>query len=304
MTWLRERILIEGIMPERALLRLKRANIDVYNVKKVQKNQILLSVNKKDSKKVFAIYPNVCYNISVYTPYVTKHVGYEGMAKYLETAKNRVGLLLGGLLFLGSTLFFNGFVFGVDFIGSDVYKREVYMALEEGGIAPFHPYTTGNEDWICSQILRLDRVEFCSIKKEGLRTKVEIRLSPFSTSTLQKGDMIVKHTGEIIALTVLRGSALKKIGDTVTAGESLVGGYFSTETGEQVRVEPIARARIACTYEEKIEAENKTQAFAIAYLNAELGAEDCVKQTIVESTEQETIFYVKIEYETIETVNF
>ena len=34
------RFLIEGIMPERALLRLKRAKIAVYHVKKLQKNQM------------------------------------------------------------------------------------------------------------------------------------------------------------------------------------------------------------------------------------------------------------------------
>ena len=50
----RERLAIEGIMPERALLRLKRAGIDVFDVKKPQKNQILLSVKAKDCEKVFA----------------------------------------------------------------------------------------------------------------------------------------------------------------------------------------------------------------------------------------------------------
>ena len=38
------RFVIEGIMPERALLRLKRAGIAVYHVKKRQKNQILLKL--------------------------------------------------------------------------------------------------------------------------------------------------------------------------------------------------------------------------------------------------------------------
>ena len=55
----RDKILIEGLMPERALLRLRRVGIGVYNAKKIEKNQILFSVNKKDTEKVFAIYPTL-----------------------------------------------------------------------------------------------------------------------------------------------------------------------------------------------------------------------------------------------------
>ena len=71
----RQRLLIEGIMPERALLRLRREKIAVYNVKKRGKTQILLSVKRKDTQKVFAIYPNVCYNDNAYSPYSVKKLG-------------------------------------------------------------------------------------------------------------------------------------------------------------------------------------------------------------------------------------
>ncbi len=95
----RHRFSVEGIMPERALLRLQRAGICVYNAQKIKKNQILFSVSAKDSEKVFAIYPNVCYNISAYSPFVVRKIGVEGIAKYVELFQKRVGFLLGGLLF-------------------------------------------------------------------------------------------------------------------------------------------------------------------------------------------------------------
>ena len=59
---LKDRLQIEGIMPERALLRLRRAQIPLYNVKKIAKNRILFRVKRKDVEKIFAIYPNICYN--------------------------------------------------------------------------------------------------------------------------------------------------------------------------------------------------------------------------------------------------
>ena len=48
-----EKIVIEGIMPERALSKLQREGICVYHAKKLKKNQILLSVKKKDTEKQF-----------------------------------------------------------------------------------------------------------------------------------------------------------------------------------------------------------------------------------------------------------
>ena len=99
-----EKIVIEGIMPERALSKLQREGICVYHAKKLKKNQILLSVKKKDTEKVFAICPNVCYNVSVYSPYTAKRVGSEGLLAVLDWSKKRMGVLLGALLFLSCTL--------------------------------------------------------------------------------------------------------------------------------------------------------------------------------------------------------
>ena len=65
MSLFRERMIIEGLMPERALLRLRRAQIPIYNLKKIKKNQILFTVKRKDVEKVFAIYPNLCYNVFI-----------------------------------------------------------------------------------------------------------------------------------------------------------------------------------------------------------------------------------------------
>ena len=60
----REKLIVEGVQPEKALLRLQKAGIDVFHAKKIKKNQILFTVSKKDSEKVFAIYPKMWYNIS------------------------------------------------------------------------------------------------------------------------------------------------------------------------------------------------------------------------------------------------
>ncbi len=297
----RERFSVEGIMPERALARLKRAGICIYDAKKVKKNQILFSVSQKDSEKVFAIYPNVCYNISVYTPFVVKKIGAEGIARYAELIKKRMGLLLGGLFCVAAIIASDSLIFGVEFVNSSVYEREVVMALEESGIKPFAPYDSKNLDVVCSKILSLDGVEYCSVRKVGFWAQVELRFSPFTLNALERNNMKAKHTGTLLSLTALKGTPMKKIGDEIQAGDVLVENYFSLEAGGQVCVEPIARASIACCYEAAIEAKSEEEAFAFAYL--QLGLSDRDKIIEKEITGADCLYTVKIGYIVIETIN-
>ncbi len=298
---LKERLRLEGIMPERALLRLRRAQIPLYDVKKTGKNELLFSVRKKDCSKVLSIYPDARYTEGEYTPYTVKRTGAVGLSRIVENAKKRIGFSLGILLFALCTLYASGFVCGVDLVGSRVYARETYAALEENGLTPFSRYTGGKTEEICARLLALDGVEFCSVKKTGLRVRVEIRLSKSEKKAFESGEMLAMHSGEIMAMTVLRGTPLKKIGDTVSAGESLVGDWFETEGQGQVRVELIARVRLACTYEAEIEAKDEEEAFWKTYLALGLGEGDTIIQKTFEKTQKG--YLVTLRYEVIESKN-
>ncbi len=297
----REGFILEGIMPERALLRLKRAGIPLYNVKKAQKNRILFQVKRKDSEKVFAIYPNVCYNNRVYSAYAVRRTAEFGIAKYITIAKRRVGMLLGGLLCMLLVLLSQPFVFEIEFTGTDIYAREAKMALEEAGIALFRPYAAGKEDLVCARLLALDNVEFCSVRKRGHRIVVETRLSPFPKYEKRQGVMSAGHSGTITAMTVLRGSPLKRLGDEVRRGDALVADYVEGIDGGQVRVEIIARVRIACTWAGVVEADSPEEAFAIGYLALGLGERDTLLKT--EIMEKNGLYHVTIGYEAIEAWN-
>ena len=297
----RERICLEGNMPERALLRLRREKIALFRVQKTAKNRLLFSVNRKDAEKVFAIYPKICYNKGENTAYRVQSMGAEGVGKYLSMVKKRVGLVLGGILCLALVLASQSLVLAVDFVGSECYQREALQALDEIGVRKFLPYKRGQEDLVCAKLLALDGVEYCSLKKTGNRLAVEIRLSPFPTLKTEKGNMQAKHEGSVLSMTVLRGSPLKKIGDTVRKGETLVEDCFSTEQGGQVRVEIIARVGIACVWEGEIEAENEETAFAKAYLNLGLTDLDTLQETTIENNGK--TYRVQMKYQAVETMN-
>ena len=84
------RIKICGLMPERALLRLRRAEIPLYDIQKTAKDAITFCVKKQDEARVFAVYPNQAYEIGQYTPYTAVALGASGLGKLFENAKKRV----------------------------------------------------------------------------------------------------------------------------------------------------------------------------------------------------------------------
>ncbi|MBO5736620.1 MAG: sporulation protein YqfD, partial [Clostridia bacterium] len=214
-------IQINGIMPERALLRLKRAGIPLYNVQRAAKTKIRLRVRRKDLSKISAIYPREG-DMEKRGAYVFSVIEGLGLAKLVDFCKNRTGFLLGIMAFCILTLAADSFVFGIEFVGTDVYAREVAQALDENGIRFFAPYKKGKEDMITAKLLTLDYVDFCSVTKKGGKIRVEMRTSPFAAPLLSTGEMQAKHTGEILAITALRGTALKKAGESVFVGETLV----------------------------------------------------------------------------------
>ncbi len=297
---LRNRLKIEGVMPERALLRLKRGGISLYFVQKTQKNTLLLQVKRKDIEKVFAIYPNVCYNSSAYTAYRVTDLGGVGLAKAFDFSKKRAGAILGALAFCGLTLAADTTLFGVEIVGNPVYKREVLATLAEYGVRPFASYPKGREEEITAKLLSLNGVEFCSVKKVGLWARVEMRVGNMEQREAARGTLVAEDRGIIVDMAVLQGTPLKKIGDTVAVGEPLVGDWFCTQEGEQVSVEPIARVRIACVYEGAYEG-SAAEAFANAYLA--LSVEGTLQITEKSITPTEEGFHVKISYLVTQTRN-
>ena len=302
---LKSRFLLQGVMPERALLRLKRAQITIYSVQKIKKNQLVFSVKNKDVDKVYTLYPKASARADTYTPYTITPLRAVGMGKLIETAKKRVGLLLGILLFLGTCFFADRMVFGVEIIGAKEYRRETLIALEEKGIRPFATYKKGKEDSICSNILAQSGVEFCSVKKQGLWVRVEIRKGNFEKTRVVEGDMKCARRGEIVSLTALSGTPLKTVGDTVYQGESLVGAWFLKQkpdgSEEKVPTQVIARALIRCNYVAQIQADDKESAFAVAYLSLGLDEQDEIESYHVEETGD--VYEVQIRYTVVQRFN-
>ncbi len=293
-----EKIVIEGNSPERALSRLQRAGICLLKVKKIKKNQILATVTKKDSEKVFAIYPNLCYNREDKKAYTVKKAGEVGFYKAIQKAKTRWGAALGAAVFLFLTSLSEFFVLGISVTGETSYAREAEEILSSHGVKKFHAYPKGREEKIATALLSLGGVTFASVQKSGVTVRVELRVSSFSDEQKQKGDMTADRTGVLISATVLSGTLLKKVGDTIYAGEPVVGGYVLTEDGKKAETKPSAKIVLSCVFEEFYPVATEEEAFerALLFIDGEVSARTA------ERTEKG--YAVRIEYEYTQCVNF
>ena len=267
---MKETWIVEGLMPERAIDRLQRAGIYVFSVKKIEKKQILFCINKKDNEKAFAIYPNMCYNSKRESVYSFARVGALGARERKIAHQRLLGIGLGICMFF--MLFFSAssYIFRVDVVGTDIYRRETLEILQANGVRLYAPYESGKEDVICARILALDGVEFCSVQKRGNTLRVEIRLNAFSSDYRESGDLISPRNGVIENVVTLGGTVLKKVGEQVSAGEIIVAGYFISGDGETLEHTPtavVAKTRLIC--EERIGGESLEDATAQARLFVE-----------------------------------
>lgn len=229
------RFVLSGIHPEGGLSRLKKAGITVYGVEKPGKDRLYFSVRRKDAKKAVAIFADSCYNI-------TKRESV-GLARVLEFCQNRVGMFLGGVLFLAVMALSRPMVLRIEVYGNGAfYAGEVLEILEECGIAPFLPYS-GADAEAEAKILSLPTVSFCSVEKEGYLVRVEVERSEMTPERAEREPLYAECEGVVESVLVLRGRAAVAVGDSVEAGDVLV--YAETEAGESVV--PVAKVSVRRT---------------------------------------------------------
>ena len=290
---MKEKILLEGVMPERAFNRLARSGVAVERVKRLSKDQTVFLVDGKDSEKVFSIYPK---SSSVLSAYTVKSLGKVGLTATLKRLKQRVGMLLGALLFLALTLYADTFILKVEIRTDTPLQTEILRVLRENGVQEFASYPAKNTDMISAQILALDGVSFCSLKKVGSVCIVEVRASSFTSVEKRANRLIADRKGVLTSLTVLRGEKLVPEGKEVDVGE-----VIAKADGEENFV--VARACLSCVYESGLEETDEARAFAESYL-AVGGEDERVRITKTEIKTEEGKTFVRLEYEYVFSVNY
>ena len=315
--WRREIILVRGREPEKALQRLKNAGIDLFDIKKVQKDAVTFCVSGKQARKVFAFYPKTWYNKAERGGYEFSSLKKKGIGEAIGRTEKRIGLIAGAAAFLLMTAFCDKLVFDVRYSGDPAACALAESVVKTYGVKTWARFDEKRSDEIAAKILSLDGVSYASVTKRGTVVYVEARRSSFSSDSAVRGDMKAKHMGTVKSVTALRGTKACAEGQRVTEGDVLVTATTFTGDGEGKKTIPAtvsARVEIACVYEAAVCAENAAEAieivkFSLSFDEARLyafsdGVRDIVFDSCLADDRGDGTFFVKAEYSVTETVNF
>lgn len=265
---------IGGIMPLAALEKLRRAGICTYDVQKLGVSRLKLYVRAKETQKVFAILRGSCYT-------VTKTGSARGK-RAADALLRRPGLLAGALLFCAAACFGNACVLRIDVVGSAArYRERALEILRSAGVGVFSLYDENAAERAQTAMLALPGVVFASLDKSGCVLKVTLEESADAPAPMQAQSLVATRAGVVEEITALRGTPLVGAGERVEAGQTLVGGYFLTESGEQRETAAIARCSLLCDFaaeyasgEDTAEARSRAEAQALLEAGGELVAAD------------------------------
>lgn len=216
---------IETLTPPRALTRLAREGIAVYDAEKTGVGKVRLRVKSKDLRKIFAIFSRSCYTVNI--------IGPARLSKAAEFVRKRAALVAAAAVCAALVAASNLFVLRVRFIGSGShYADEAMPLLAEAGVRVFAPFSRENADKAERAVSSLPSVSFCSVEKEGFCVTVTVEVSAELPVKEMDREFICPADGIVESLTVIRGTALAGEGDAVAKGQTLVTGRVAVGEGE------------------------------------------------------------------------
>lgn len=211
---------VKGLNLDRLLNNLKKKGITLLNINKIDNKTINLTVYHNQSKKFFAICKELCYNV--------KEIKEKGLFYPLLFLKRNLGVLMGAVILLSFSLYFNNRLLDIRYSGSgSVLKNEVQVILSENGIDKFSKFSNFNLNDISNKILSSNpRLSYVNCKKDGNVLSVELALGERAKDKLTGNakSLISNFDGVITDLKVYRGTALIKKGESVKKGDIIVCG--------------------------------------------------------------------------------
>jgi sporulation protein YqfD len=285
---------------EKAISKMQRNNINLYKIRKTAADKLFFCCEIKDELKIFAIFEGSCYNIEK-----QRNGGYMYPLVFL---KRNLGILFGLIIFLSCLIISNMFVYKIEITGSgSFYTSEINGILESNKIKSFSLFKELDFDIIEKEVLMLEGVNFVSAQRKGNRLIIDVRLG--ASDSVPKNrifeDLKAPEKGEILNITIIRGTALAAVGDTVSAGQSLIGAYYYTLAEERKDTFVIGRIEMKCNTKILFECEffdGSAKADALAYSKIILGEKEILSSSFTQ-IEKNSKKYIEVNCDYIEIIN-
>ncbi len=248
---------------ETALKKLSKANIAVYKLKK-RASRVQFGVQQEYSEKVFAIFSHSCYNTVI--------VKKSGVERLKIFTKRRFGLFIGSALFVAAAVVSGNSVLKIKVIGNGEYLTPQIISIAEScGAREWSFCRNLDAPLMQSKIMALPDVNFCSVRRDGAYLLIDVRTEEEHTSRADDKPLASPIAGEVYRIVAICGTPEAAEGQSVNAGDVLIGAYELNAEGEQIPclavgfAEIKAKAELSLIFSEESE-ENAQSALKAAVL--------------------------------------
>lgn len=273
--------------------RLKRQNVHVLRVKKINETESIITLKYKDLEKFFAISQNMWYNTLI---------GLGGYIGFKQKLKKSAFVVIFSLLFLALCYVADGLVLGVDLHGvSGDRAAAVYKIVADCNIKKGKLYKNENFSLLRKKLFQsFDDSDFVTVKKSGNRLIIDIVCSKAPPEQIPLSTTVsAKRSGKITALKVYSGTAVKSVGDYCQTQDVLAEGYYTDKQGVKRQINCLASYTLECVYEKEylLKTEDEGSLIARALIDGgieETFVKDCSVTPLLKG--EKNIFLVKITY--------
>lgn len=161
---------------------------------------------------------------------------------WLNNNRNRYGLLLGILIFIGGLFFLSNFLWKIEINGNLYYSDEVILDfLTENNIKTGAVALINSEELESAIRESFDKVIWVSVSVEGTKLTIDLKennSNPIMADETAVRDIVATKDGVVESIFVRTGTAIVKPGDEVKKGDVLVTSKVvcANEYGEEVKV--------------------------------------------------------------------
>ncbi len=205
--------------PHQVLARLSGSQVVLYHVA-TEKNVLYVTIELSDFKRTQRILRD--YHIRF------RICGKRGFPFFISRCKRRKGIWLGLVCAMLLGHFLLSFLWTYEVTGNENYSEAHIIALvQQYGLWPGTKLADVDYDSL-EHTIELEHPEFTWVQLayKGTTLCIDVKERLADTADLQEmGSIVAKADGRITELTVYTGTALAAMGDTVQAGQVLIGGW-------------------------------------------------------------------------------
>lgn len=193
-------------------------------------------VNKKYKKRVQAL-------LSKQEIMVLNKKG-KGVISFFNSTIFRIGIIIPIFIFLIFLCISNAFVFNYKIYGNELINtQEIEDVLKEQNIAGITKKSDIDTTKLTNALQEIDKVSLVSVIIKGNTLIINIKEKVYNSEYEDKGEFTPlksNFNGIITEISLIQGTPLVKVGQTVKIGQELVAPYVTDTQGQILTVRPMA----------------------------------------------------------------